>query len=143
MTRWNEADLKAATKRIGGMANKAEKIILSARNPIRLPGFDPRMNKTETAYALVLEAQRMAGELAWWRFQEYKLRLADQTYYTPDFAIGGIGGEIGFDEVKGFWRDDARVKFKVAANQFPWHQFRAVQKATKREGGGWKIEVLR
>jgi hypothetical protein len=36
--------------------------------------------------------------------------------------------------VKGFWRDDARVKFKVAREFFPMFEFNAV----KRNGAGWE-----
>jgi hypothetical protein len=39
-------------------------------------------------------------------------------------------------EVKGFWRDDARVKIKVAREMFPWFVWTAV----KVYRGGWKYE---
>jgi hypothetical protein len=42
-------------------------------------------------------------------------------------------------EVKGFWTDDARVKIKVAASQFPV-AFIAVRRIGKAKGGGWDIE---
>jgi len=44
-------------------------------------------------------------------------------------------GDIECHEVKGFWRDDARVKIRVAASLYPF-RFVAVTK-TK---GGWDIE---
>jgi len=108
------------------------------------PHLNPRgMNKTEAKYADDLEAMKLAGDIADWRFEPLKLRLADRTYYTPDFMVIFPDGAIRFDEVKGFWRDDARVKFKVAAEQFPWFQFMAVQALSKKQGGGWKEEVMR
>lgn len=135
--RWTEKDLERIRGRVSSLADKTEEVILAARQPIRLPGMDPRMNKTEAAYALVLEAQRMAGEIASWRFEAIKLRLAGRTHYTPDFFVLGIGGELSFHEVKGYWEEDARVKFKVAAEIFPWFNFIAVTKAMKKQGGGW------
>lgn len=94
------------------------------------------MNKTEAAYAKVLEAMREAGEVWRWRFEAIKLRLADRTTYTPDFLVTLPSGEMEFHEVKGFWRDDARVKVKVAAEMYPEFHFLSVQKCA----GGWKTE---
>lgn len=45
------------------------------------------MNKTEAAYAARLRALQAAGEVQWHRFEGMKLRLADNTFYTPDFAV--------------------------------------------------------
>lgn len=98
------------------------------------------MNKTESAYAMELELRKRAGEIYWYGFEAIKLRLADNTYYTPDFAIvKPFGMNLEFHEVKGFWREDARVKIKVAAEMFPF-QFTAVTKRKQRDGGGWKVE---
>ncbi|MFX6258524.1 DUF1064 domain-containing protein, partial [Acinetobacter baumannii] len=44
-------------------------------------------------------------------------------------------------EVKGFWTDDARVKIKVAAEQYPL-TFLAVKAKAKKDGGGWAIETF-
>ena len=96
-----------------------------------------RMNKTEARYAALLDAQVLAGTLHAWRYEAIKLRLADNTYYTPDFWLVYPDGACGFDEVKGFWRDDARVKIKVAAEQFPWFRFRA---ASWSKAMGWQVE---
>lgn len=94
-----------------------------------------QMNKTESEYARYLELLKRAGEIAWYRFEGMKFRLADNTFYTPDFAVMRADGKLEMHEVKGFWRDDARVKIKVAADIYPV-EFLAVQ----REGTGWKIE---
>lgn len=95
------------------------------------------MNKTERRYADLLEARRLGGELAYWFFGAVKLKLAEKTYYTPDFMVVLASGEVEFHEVKGFWRDDARVKIKVAARMFPF-TFRAVQ----WKGGRWVVETI-
>lgn len=97
------------------------------------------MNKTEEAYARYLEALKAAGDVAWYKFEALKLRLADNTFYTPDFAVMRGGGAIECHEVKGHWSDDARVKIKVAADLFPF-RFVAIRALTKKAGGGWEVE---
>lgn len=100
-----------------------------------------QMNKTEAAYAQHLELLRIAGTIAWYKFEGIKLRLADNTFYTPDFAVMLADGLIEMQEVKGFWQDDARVKIKVAAEIYPF-RFVAVRPQAKKHGGGWDTEVF-
>lgn len=97
------------------------------------------MNKTEAAYSEVLRMRQIAGEVAWFKFEGVKLRLADSTFYSPDFAVMLASGQMEMHEVKGFWQDDARVKIKVAADLYPF-RFIAVQPLPKKSGGGWKAE---
>ena len=95
------------------------------------------MNKTEQAYSLHLEAQRQAGDVLWWAFECLKLRLADATFYSPDFIVMLSDGSIEAHEVKGHWQDDARVKIKVAAETFPFRF-----KAFKKKGNGGTEEAF-
>ena len=97
------------------------------------------MNKTETAYDAHLAAQQHAGQIQWRKFEGIKLRLADNTFYTPDFAVMAADGVMECHEVKGFWQDDARAKIKVAADLYPF-RFIAVRAKPKKEGGGWAVE---
>ncbi len=99
------------------------------------------MNDYETWYASFLEDSRRVGDISRWDFQPEKLRLADNTFYTPDFRVIEMDGRVRFDEVKGFWREDARVKIKVAAEFHPY-EFHAVviRKLPKKFGGGFRIE---
>lgn len=98
-----------------------------------------QMNGTERDYAALLDARRVAGEVAWFKFEGLKLRLADNTFYTPDFAVMLTGGEMECHEVKGQWQDDARAKIKIAADLYPF-RFIAVKRAAKRDGGGFSVE---
>ena len=98
-----------------------------------------KMNKTEAAYDARLWQLRYAGEVLWHRFEGIKLRLADNTFFTCDFAVLPKSGVLELHEVKGFWADDARVKIKVAASLYPF-KFIAVQVQAKKRGGGWKVE---
>ena len=96
-------------------------------------------NKTEAAYEALLNAQQVAGDVLWHQFEGVKLRLADNTFYTPDFAVMRASGQLEMHEVKGHWQEDARVKIKVAAGMYPF-RFLAVRPRPKRDGGGWQVE---
>lgn len=98
-------------------------------------------NKTEAEYEKTLESRRVAGNVLWYRFEGVKLRLADNTFYTPDFAVMLTSGVMEMHEVKGFWQDDARVKIKVAAELYPF-RFIAAMPRKKKDGGGWNFEVF-
>ena len=96
---------------------KAFGIVIQAR--VSAPTADA-MNKTERRYAAHLEARRLNGEVWRWDFQPIKLRLADSTFYTPDFRVILCNGAEEMHEIKGFMRDDAAVKVKVAAEMHPY-----------------------
>lgn len=98
-------------------------------------------NKTEAAYERHLEGLKHAGEVAWFKFEGVKLRLADNTFYTPDYAVMLAGGQMEMHEVKGFWQDDARAKIKIAADLYPF-RFLAVKAKAKKDGGGWDVEAF-
>lgn len=149
MSNWSEKDLLDVLERRGVPA--AHKPV-DVSNPPFKPPHNPagryargrrrppgEMNKTETAYAAHLEAKKNAGMIHWYAFEAMKLKLADNTTYTPDFAVLADDDVLEFHEVKGFWEDDARVKIKVAAALFPF-RFIAVKANPKRDGGGWKRE---
>lgn len=99
------------------------------------------MNATEAEYARELDVLKSAGDVVWYRFEGLKLRLADNTFYTPDFAVMLSNGELQCHEVKGFWTDDARVKIKVAAEMYPIRFF-ALKKQAKKHGGGFVSEAF-
>ena len=94
------------------------------------------MNNLEKKYADHLRTIQLAGEIHSFAFERHNLKLADRTYYKPDFEVMMPDGTIEFHEVKGFMMDDANVKIKVAAAQFSQYVFRLVQWDRKT---GWKI----
>lgn len=93
------------------------------------------MNKLESRYAATLEQSKSNGGVLWFAYEAIKLRLADKTFYTPDFFLMTDSGELECHEVKGFWEDDARVKIKCAAEKFPF-KFKAIQ----LKAGEWIVE---
>jgi hypothetical protein len=100
-----------------------------------------QMNKTELAYAGLLEGLKQSGQVKWYRFEGLKLRLADKTFYTPDFAVMRDDGVMECHEVKGWMMEDANVKIKVAADAYPF-RFVVVRARAKRDGGGWDMKVV-
>lgn len=105
---------------------------------IETPRHDAKMNKLEASYSRYLEDRRVIGEIYQWKYEPMKLRLADRTYYSPDFVVIAWDGLVEFHETKGFMRDDANVKIKVAAEQFQWARFFLVT----RKKGEWKVEAI-
>ena len=108
----------------------------------RLPKGE--MNQTETKYATYLAELKLAGDVLWWRFEPVKLLLAPLTTLTPDFMVMLADGAIEMHDVKGakaIYEDDAKVKMKVAAAEYPF-VFRVVFPKAKKDGGGWLIEQV-
>jgi hypothetical protein len=95
-----------------------------------------KMNKTEAAYARFLEARKIDCDILWYRFQPMNLRLANGATYKPDFGVLIRDCWFELHEVKGFWREAARVRIKVAAELFPF-KFIAI---TRTKTGGWERE---
>jgi hypothetical protein len=93
------------------------------------------MNKTEKEFAIQLEAKKRAGLISEWHYEGVTFKLADDCRYTPDFMVIENDGVIGFDETKGWWREDAKIKIKVAATQLP---FRFTAHVLSK--GKWTVE---
>ena len=79
--------------------------------------------------------------MLWYRYEGITLKLAMDTRFTPDFIVMDKDGFLEVHEVKGFMRDDAHVKLKVAAEQFPF-KFFLIRLIPKKDGGGWDIKEL-
>ena len=102
------------------------------------------LNRTEQRYVSeVLDPAKTRGEIVWSVFEGIKLRLADRTFLTPDFAIMLRTGLIELHDVKGaraIYMDDAKVKMKVAAETYPF-VFK-VAFPPRRKGDEWEVDTL-
>lgn len=96
-------------------------------------------NKLEQSYEQMLELRRQSGEIQWYKFEGIKFRLANDCFYTPDFAVLLANGEMEIHECKSVWRDDAKAKIKIASELYPF-RFIAVYANSKKEGGGFRYE---
>ena len=92
------------------------------------------MNKIEEQYAWDLEIQKREGKILDWHFEQVKLQLTKKqpgqvaVTFLPDFFIVLADGTIRIDELKGgFVREDADLKFKLAAELFPFWEWRMLQ----------------
>lgn len=135
--RMTEAEYQAALARLAaGKRAAAEPVPVPAPTVFSVqPTTDEaRLNKTERGWLAVL---RPDPQTVWVGIQNMTLKLADDTRYTPDFFSLNREGRLFAWEVKGFFRDDAKVKIKVAARAFPWIRFVLVR---REKGGAWKTE---
>jgi hypothetical protein len=101
-------------------------------------------NKTEAAFEAHLERLKMSGEILWHAFDSVKLRLAGSTFLSVDFFILTKDFRLQAIDVKGSMAiitDDAKVKMKVAAENFPWEFFYAIPRPKKDGGGFMLVEV--
>ena len=100
------------------------------------------MNGLEKRYNAHLEMRRLCGEVVFYEFEPWKLKLAPATFYNPDFSVLMPSGRIELHESKGHWEDDARVKFKVAAERFgQWFDF--VAAIWDKRNKIWQFEEIR
>lgn len=103
-----------------------------------LPNKFAGMNKTEMRRAIELEAMLRTGQIESWSYETVTLKLADDTRYTPDFFVVETDGAIRFEETKGFLREDALIKIKIAAAKFPF-RFVMLTAIAAKAGGGWAV----
>lgn len=103
------------------------------------------MNKTEARYAQHLDALIAGGDVAAWKFEAVKIRLAKRTWLTIDFFVWTPDGRIELHEVKGrkgdryYATEDSKLKVKFAAEEYPQWTVRIVWPA---KGGGWQQEKI-
>lgn len=101
----------------------------------------PRMNLTEASYGSILEAMKRKGEIRDYGFERLRLRLADNTWYWPDFDVICLDGSVQIHEVKGgFIREDSWLKIKIAADLYPHWSFWLCQR--KRKSEPWTVKQV-
>lgn len=101
-----------------------------AHGEMRQIGDEDKLNKTEKRYLAWL---RTCGD-KWIGIQNITLKIADDCRLTCDFAALDFHG-LRLIDVKGFQREDALIKIKVAARMFPWIRFLI---AKEREDKTWE-----
>lgn len=101
------------------------------------------INKTE---ALFLEYLREQFPGAWIEREPVALKIGNGVRYNPDFLVHlpetfrEHRTQLVAYEVKGYMRDDAAVKLKVAATRFPWITFFLVWR--EKRAGAWKQQQI-
>lgn len=96
----------------------------------------------ETKYRSNLErdfAMYLAADGSDVYYEPFRLKLANGAYYKPDFMIvSPLDQTMIVYEVKGHWREAAKVRIKVAAGLHPYLRFVVVT----REEGQWQFEEI-
>ncbi len=112
------------------------------------------MNKTETAYAEILQAGVLTGQVSKWWFEPFTLRISHPpagntqhkaATYTPDFMVLYPDGRTCIDDTKGSKRgvnEAAIVRIKAAAEIFPLWEFRICTRLPQKQGGGFEIVTV-
>lgn len=139
-TRWGELNIEEDPARPGhARIKRPEWQPDECKRPgVAMAGTLGHRSKWEAAYERHLEVLKRAGVIAGFRYEGLKVRLARRTWFTPDFLVILPDGTVEIHEVKGFRRDDAMVKLKVAAELYAcWRWF-----LVTRESSGWKVEPM-
>lgn len=136
---WTRAEYEEAVRRIDASKGK-----LRANSAGGAPASEPmtilpttdeaKLNKTERAYHEHLKQLNYP----WIGVQCMTFKLADDTRFTPDFIVVEAN-EMRCIDVKGFQREDALIKIKVAARMFPWATFAIVKKTPS----GWDSKIVK
>jgi hypothetical protein len=138
---------KALQKRVATSANRPSSIlgeVVKAKGKTK-----PRVrgqNKTEAEYSRHLEAEKQAGRISAYWYEAWKIRIADNCTWTPDFVVIDCDGMIEWHDTKSWWEkakkvgieEDALIKMKAVAEMYP--QFKVL--ATWKRGGVWEQRVF-
>lgn len=112
--------------------------ILTPSRPVRRPTLRQQsgdaLNGLERAFLAHLAVRKLGEVLT----QAITLKIANGCRYTPDFVEVRHGFALRAYEVKGFMREDAAIKIKVAAALFTWIEFYLVTRP--KSAGEWRIE---
>jgi hypothetical protein len=87
----------------------------------------------------------LAGDILAWGYESIRLKLTDAvvvdgkrraaTWYKPDFAVWLPDGRLRCVEVKGYRREAALVRFKLARDKYRQIEFIMV----RRVRGAWEV----
>lgn len=97
------------------------------------------MNKLERRFSRFLDDLKADGRIVSWSFESVKLRLAGRCFYAPDFFVVMPDQHVTVIETKGFMRDDAAVKIKVAADMYSHFMFLLARHDRKH---GWTFRPV-
>lgn len=126
---------KRATTKVNRRGTRGgSRFDILAKGLVRTRG---KMNSAESKYAAMLDGLVLAGDVAWWRFEPFSLRLTEcskgqPARYTPDFLVLMPDGTTFLDDLKsrkGFDDPASLVRIKVAADQYSLWRFRIVRPA--------------
>ncbi|WP_455387587.1 DUF1064 domain-containing protein [Petrachloros mirabilis] len=102
-------------------------------------------SKWEAQYAAELDFQLRAGEILQWEYEPWSMKLTEPRIvngktqpgvrYTPDFVLWLPDKRIRCVEVKGYEREAAIARYKMAVEKYPLFEWEMVEK----KQGGWTV----
>ena len=108
-----------------------------AKAPTLRP-WHPYRSKWEHEYAKRLDMLKAAGVVTSWRYEAHSFTIGAGAKYTPDFHVVFADERVEWHEVKGYRREAAMVRLKVAALAFPNEPFVLVTKVK----GEWTFKHI-
>ena len=93
-------------------------------------------SELEARYHAHLLSEMKQGRIERVDYEPVRLRLAEGCWYTPDFRVIR-DGKTEFHETKGYMREAARVRLRVAAELHPYTFY-----LVRADGAGWRIESV-
>lgn len=96
-------------------------------------------SQLEAHYAQYLTWREQAGEVTRWYYEPFSLNIAEGCRFTPDFLVILPDGTQRIDETKGYMREAARVRLRVAARLYPHWNFYLV---TRTKEGLWQMTLI-
>lgn len=115
---WTQADIDNFNKRKAGVTPPTATPLQRMQALGRMKAG--KMNNTERAYSQLLEAKKRTGEVANYWFEAMNLRIGENCFYKIDFLVLKGDGFLEIHEVKGHLTDDALVKMRAVAAQYPF-----------------------
>lgn len=96
-------------------------------------------NSWECDYAGMLAVLQVHDKsVAAWGYQPIRFRIAGGCFFTPDFVVRYADGRIVAVDVKGYMREAARIRIRIAAEKYPWMQFIVARKKHEK----WETEIV-
>ena len=115
-----KANKPNATKRVSEMTgHRLRPFPTVYQRPARIisPDDTEYDSKAEAAWGALLKLRKHAGDIVEYWPHGMKLMLAKGDFYTPDFLVQ-FAEHLEIHEVKGYMREDAREKLKIAVRKF-------------------------
>ncbi len=121
-----------------GIAPPTSPAVTAKRRSVR--PWHPFRSKWERDYATYLDYAKAVNAIWDWAYEPDRFDIGVGAKFTPDFRVVVNRGESPeYREVKGYRREAAMVRLKVAAKMYPQHRWVLVTKIQ----GQWVHTELR
>lgn len=98
------------------------------------------LNKTEQAFAELLDRWKVEGKVLWWKAHPFNIPLAKNTFYRADFLALMADGMLTIFETKGTYTSEkGQAKIKLAAAALPVIRMVKAEQQSANDGGHFKL----